>query len=124
MHCRCVCSLLLLCLLLLSVEERRRDIAALRLMGISRATVVVDTGSGPVWSACISFDGTISGTKALELAGAFDGEGHDRRRGRVPHAAGIDRLDRHEREVLPGEIIAVDAQIGRASCRERVSSPV
>ena len=30
----------LLCLLLLSVEERKRDIAALRLMGISRATVV------------------------------------------------------------------------------------
>lgn len=33
-------AVFLLCLLLLSVEERRRDIAALRLMGISRATVV------------------------------------------------------------------------------------
>lgn len=36
--------------------------------GPSRATVVVDTGSGPVWSACISFSGSISGIKALELA--------------------------------------------------------
>ncbi len=33
-------AVFLLCLLLLSVEERRRDIAALRLMGISQATVV------------------------------------------------------------------------------------
>jgi putative ABC transport system permease protein len=30
----------LLCILLLKVEERRRDVAALRLMGISRRTVV------------------------------------------------------------------------------------
>lgn len=36
--------------------------------GPSRATVVVDTGSGPVWSACISFSGTISGIAALEAA--------------------------------------------------------
>ena len=33
-------AVFLLCLLLLSVEERRRDVAALRLMGISQATVV------------------------------------------------------------------------------------
>ena len=33
-------AVFLLCLLLLTVEERRRDIAALRLLGISRATVV------------------------------------------------------------------------------------
>ncbi len=33
-------AVFLLCLLLLSVEERRRDIAALRLVGISQATVV------------------------------------------------------------------------------------
>lgn len=38
--------------------------------GPSRATVVVDTGSGPVWSACISFSGTISGVEALERAEA------------------------------------------------------
>ena len=34
-------AVFLLCLLLLSIEERRRDIAALRLMGLSRATVVI-----------------------------------------------------------------------------------
>jgi len=33
-------AIFLLCILLLRVEERRRDVAALRLMGISRATVV------------------------------------------------------------------------------------
>lgn len=33
-------AIFLLCILLLKVEERRRDVAALRLMGISRATVV------------------------------------------------------------------------------------
>jgi putative ABC transport system permease protein len=33
-------AVFLLCLLLLTVEERRRDIAALRLMGVSRLTVV------------------------------------------------------------------------------------
>jgi len=33
-------AVFLLCLLLLSVEERRRDIAALRLVGLSRTTVV------------------------------------------------------------------------------------
>lgn len=38
--------------------------------GPQRATVVVDTGSGAVWSACISFSGTISGVDALELAKA------------------------------------------------------
>jgi putative ABC transport system permease protein len=33
-------AIFLLCILLLKVEERRRDVAALRLMGVSRATVV------------------------------------------------------------------------------------
>jgi putative ABC transport system permease protein len=33
-------SMFLLCIMVLKVEERRRDIAALRLMGISRSTVV------------------------------------------------------------------------------------
>ncbi len=32
--------------------------------------MVVDTGSGAVWSACISFSGSISGVDALELAKA------------------------------------------------------
>jgi hypothetical protein len=38
--------------------------------GPSRATVVVDTGGGPVWSACISFSGSITGIDALERAEA------------------------------------------------------
>jgi len=33
-------TIFLLCIMLLKVEERRRDVAALRMMGISRATVV------------------------------------------------------------------------------------
>jgi putative ABC transport system permease protein len=33
-------AIFLLCILLLKVDERRRDVAALRLMGISRATIV------------------------------------------------------------------------------------
>ena len=36
--------------------------------GPNRATVVVDTGSGPVWSACVSFAGSISGIEALARA--------------------------------------------------------
>ena len=32
--------------------------------------MVVDPGTGPVWSACISFDGSISGLEALDLAAA------------------------------------------------------
>lgn len=36
--------------------------------GPQRATVLVDTGTGPVWSACISFSGSVSGIEALELA--------------------------------------------------------
>lgn len=59
--------------------------------GPQRATVVVDPGSGPVWSACISFRGTISGLDALELAA-----------GTIP---GLDP----EYEPYPGQ--------GRAVCR-------
>lgn len=33
-------AIFLLCIMLLKIDERRRDVAALRLMGISRATVV------------------------------------------------------------------------------------
>lgn len=59
--------------------------------GVDRATVVVDTGSGPVWSACITFDGTISGIEALRLAEA----------------------------TIPGlsPVLEVEAGIGRAVCR-------
>lgn len=38
--------------------------------GPNRATVVVDTGSGAVWAACVSFSGTISGIEALDRAAA------------------------------------------------------
>jgi hypothetical protein len=38
--------------------------------GPSRATVVVDTGTGPVWSACISFSGALTGIDALDRADA------------------------------------------------------
>ena len=33
-------AIFLLCIMLLKVDERRRDVAAMRLMGISRATVI------------------------------------------------------------------------------------
>jgi hypothetical protein len=36
--------------------------------GPQRATVVVDTGSGTVWSACVSFSGSITGAEAIERA--------------------------------------------------------
>ena len=38
--------------------------------GPHRATVVVDAGSGAVWSACVSFSGSISGIEALTRAEA------------------------------------------------------
>ncbi|MCU1454842.1 MAG: hypothetical protein JWN46_2988, partial [Acidimicrobiales bacterium] len=42
--------------------------SAPRAAGANRATVVVDTGDGVVWAACISFDGVISGRDALDRA--------------------------------------------------------
>jgi putative ABC transport system permease protein len=51
-------AIFLLCIMLLKVEERRRDVAALRLMGISRRTVV---GSVMVESAAIALIGSIAG---------------------------------------------------------------
>jgi putative ABC transport system permease protein len=52
-------AIFLLCILLLRVEERRRDIAALRLMGVSRASVV---RSIVVEAALISVVGSALGT--------------------------------------------------------------
>ena len=52
-------AVFLLCLLLLTVEERRRDIAALRLMGVSRATVV---RSVVIEAAIVSLVGSGVGT--------------------------------------------------------------
>ena len=51
-------AIFLLCIMLLRVEERRRDIAALRLMGISRRTVI---GAVVLESAAISLLGSALG---------------------------------------------------------------
>ena len=51
-------AIFLLCIMLLKVEERRRDVAALRLMGISKRTVVA---SIMVEAAAISVLGSIAG---------------------------------------------------------------
>ncbi len=52
-------ALFLLCILILRVDERRRDIAALRLMGISRSSVV---WSVVLEAALISLVGSVLGT--------------------------------------------------------------
>jgi putative ABC transport system permease protein len=51
-------AIFLLCIMLLKVEERRRDVAALRLMGISRRTVIA---SVMVEAAVIAILGSIAG---------------------------------------------------------------
>jgi putative ABC transport system permease protein len=51
-------AVFLLCLLLLSVEERRRDIAALRLMGISQGTIL---RSIVIEAAVVSIIGSVIG---------------------------------------------------------------
>ena len=52
-------AIFLLCILLLTVEERRRDVAALRLMGISRRSVV---RSVVVEAAIVALLGSLLGT--------------------------------------------------------------
>jgi putative ABC transport system permease protein len=52
-------AIFLLCILLLKVEERRRDVAALRMMGISRASVV---RSIVIEAALVAFLGSALGT--------------------------------------------------------------
>jgi putative ABC transport system permease protein len=54
-------AIFLLCILLLKVEERRRDVAALRLMGISRASVVT---SIVIEAALVALLGSVLGTAA------------------------------------------------------------
>jgi putative ABC transport system permease protein len=51
-------AIFLLCIMLLKVEERRRDVAALRLMGISRRTVVA---SVMVEASAIAVLGSVAG---------------------------------------------------------------
>ena len=61
-------SIFLLCIMLLKVEERRRDVAALRLMGISRATVVA---SVMVEAAVIAVLGSVVGIAMGAVASAI-----------------------------------------------------
>jgi putative ABC transport system permease protein len=61
-------AIFLLCIMLLKVEERRRDVAALRLMGISRATVVA---SIMVEATVIAVFGSLVGIALGALASAI-----------------------------------------------------
>jgi ABC-type lipoprotein release transport system permease subunit len=58
-------AIFLLCILLLKVDERRRDVAALRLLGISRRTVL---GAVVLEAAFIAFVGSLAGTAIGGLA--------------------------------------------------------
>ena len=60
-------AIFLLCILLLKVDERRRDVAALRLLGISRRTVL---GAVVLEAAFIAFVGSLAGTVIGTLASA------------------------------------------------------
>ncbi|MEO7964072.1 MAG: ABC transporter permease [Gemmatimonadaceae bacterium] len=51
-------AIFLLCIMLLKVEERRRDVAALRLLGISRRTV---TRSIVLEASCVALLGSVAG---------------------------------------------------------------
>jgi putative ABC transport system permease protein len=60
-------AIFLLCILLLKVDERRRDVAALRLLGISRRTVL---GAVVLEAAFVAFVGSFVGTAIGALASA------------------------------------------------------
>jgi ABC-type antimicrobial peptide transport system permease subunit len=61
-------AIFLLCILLLKVDERRRDVAALRLLGISRRTVL---GAVVLEAAFVAFVGSVVGTGIGALASAI-----------------------------------------------------
>jgi putative ABC transport system permease protein len=61
-------AIFLLCILLLKVDERRRDVAALRLLGISRRTVL---GAVVLEAALVALIGTLAGTAIGSLASAI-----------------------------------------------------
>lgn len=61
-------AIFLLCIMLLKVEERRRDVAALRLMGISARTVV---RSVVLEAAAIAVLGSVAGVAVGVLASAI-----------------------------------------------------
>ena len=58
----------LLCIMLLKVDERRRDVAAMRLMGISRATVVRTV---MLESSCVGWLGSLFGVVLGFVVAAF-----------------------------------------------------
>jgi putative ABC transport system permease protein len=60
-------AIFLLCILLLKVDERRRDVAALRLLGISRRTVL---GAVVLEAAFIALVGSVVGTGIGALSSA------------------------------------------------------
>jgi putative ABC transport system permease protein len=60
-------AIFLLCILLLKVDERRRDVASLRLLGISRRTVLA---SVVLEAAFIALVGSVAGTGIGALASA------------------------------------------------------
>jgi putative ABC transport system permease protein len=60
-------AIFLLCILLLKVDERRRDVAALRLLGISRRTVL---GAVILEAAFVALVGSVTGTAIGTLASA------------------------------------------------------
>jgi len=61
-------AIFLLCIMLLKVDERRRDVAALRLMGISRRTIV---RSVVLESALIAVLGSVAGVALGALVSVF-----------------------------------------------------
>ena len=61
-------AIFLLCIMLLKVDERRRDVAALRLMGISRRTIV---RSVVLESALIAVLGSVAGVALGAIVSAF-----------------------------------------------------
>ncbi|MGQ0712723.1 MAG: ABC transporter permease [Gemmatimonadaceae bacterium] len=61
-------AIFLLCILLLKVDERRRDVAALRLLGISRRTVL---GAVVLEASFVALVGSIVGTGIGALASAI-----------------------------------------------------
>jgi putative ABC transport system permease protein len=75
-------ALFLLCLLLLSVEERRKELAALRLVGISRQTIV---RAIVLEAAAVSLLGSAFGV-CLGLAGAWIVNAHFQQLYRTPLA--------------------------------------
>jgi len=98
-------SIFLLCIMVLKVEERRRDIAALRLMGISRASIVK---SIIVEAALVAVLGSILGV-ALGWAASLFVNWHYRALYRTPLAFSIVTPD------IVGVAVALSLLLGAAA---------